>query len=173
MDLTRHSGPLDDPFFEPLRRRHPDVDIVILPPEEAPQEPALPQVTDEVVAAEVDRIAAAAEALWRVAGEDVDAHPGTFVALGDLPGTVQARARVVTRTPEGFRVLVRLRGELVDQGWRVDRVEGPVEQLLGTGPDAALRASYAEQSGTLIVELTGLRAYVGTDRARALVAGGR
>ncbi len=32
MELRPPTEPIDDPFFAALRRRHPDVDVVLLPP---------------------------------------------------------------------------------------------------------------------------------------------
>ena len=40
MELRPPGTPIDDPFFAAVRRRHPDVDLVVLPPDAPEEEPA-------------------------------------------------------------------------------------------------------------------------------------
>lgn len=63
-----------DPFWAPVRRRHPDVDIVMLPPEHpeqpASEEPA-PEAAEPVDPAEVEELSDnLVSALWRAAVGD-------------------------------------------------------------------------------------------------------
>lgn len=171
MQFTRRSGPIADPLFEALRRRHPDVDIVLLPPETP--EPVAPEPSPPAGDADVDderaRIDREFNLLWQLAGHDVAATTETALTLGPSTGSVEARSRAIAHTPEGFPVLVRLREALEAAGWRVERVAGPVEQLLAALGSDRLRASYAEEAGTLVVELAGPALTVGSERARELI----
>jgi hypothetical protein len=78
-------------------------------------------------------------------------------------------ARVVERRDDGFALLVRLRGELEERGWFVQRPPGGLERLVAELDGGHLVASYAEQSGTLVVELSSSALRVGVERARELV----
>jgi len=52
MELRPPTEPIDDPFFAAVRRRHPDVDVVLLPP---PDPPTPEQVAGEHARRERDR----------------------------------------------------------------------------------------------------------------------
>jgi hypothetical protein len=169
MHLTRATGPIPDPFFEAVRRRHPDVDIVLLPPDAPSAEPVGALVDDATVGEETARLTRLAASLWRVAAESREGTPEATLSPGLLPGTVQPRIRVVRHDPDGLTVLVRLKDELVDRGWRVDRIPGPVERVVAEGEEASVTASYAPGFDTFIVELVSPALHVGAERARTLV----
>jgi len=169
MHLTRATGPIPDPFFEAVRRRHPDVDIVLLPPEEPLAEPVGPLVDDVGLREELGRITRLGQALWRVAADSPEPTPDATLVPGLLPGTVQSRVRLVRHDPDGRTLLVRLKDELVDRGWRVDRIPGPVERVVAEGERASVTSSYAAGFGTFIVELVSPSLHVGAERARTLV----
>lgn len=172
------SDPLGDPFFDAVRRRHPDVDIVVLPPVPPPL-PADPlgsvePVGDDEVAATLIRVATLARQLWATAARESAAEPQSRLSYGAGPGAVRATARVATRRDDGFHVLVALRHDLETNGWEVTRPPGAVERLLAHLDDLTVSASYAEGSGALLVEVSSGSLAVGADRARALTrpAGG-
>jgi len=169
MHLTRVTGPIPDPFFEAVRRRHPDVDIVLLPPDEPLAVPAGPPADAAAVDAALARATALAGSLWRVVPETPEATPGASVAAGPAVGTVQPRVRLVKHDADGHAMLVRLKDELVDRGWRVDRIPGPVERVVAAGEGASVSASYAPDPGTFILDLTTRPLLVGPERARMLV----
>lgn len=169
MHLTRVTGPIPDPFFEVVRRRHPDVDIVLLPPDEPSAMPVGPQADDAAVHEALSRATALAASLWRVVPESPEEAPQATVTPGPVQGTVQPRVRVVRNGAEGHAMLVRLKDELVDRGWRVDRIPGPVERVVATGEEASVAASYAPDPGTFILDLTTPPLLVGPERARLLV----
>lgn len=169
MHLTRVTGPIPDPFFEAVRRRHPDVDIVLLPPDEPPAMPVGPHADDTAVHEALARASALAASLWRVVPEAPEAAPEASVASGPAVGTVQPRVRVISHDPDGHAMLVRLKDELVDRGWRVDRIPGPVERVVATGEEASVSASFAPDPGTFIFDLTTPPLLVGPERARLLV----
>lgn len=166
MELRPISDPVGDPFFDVLRRRHPDVDVVLLPPVGPPGVPE--PVPDEVVSATLLRVEAVARGLWTMVAPDSVDRPLPRCTYGTGPDTVRASARLRTQRDDGFHLLVALRAELEADGWAVTRPEGPVERLLGYLDDLTLTASYAEGSGTLLVELVSESLPVGQDRAREL-----
>ncbi len=180
MDFQRSAGPIGDPFLDAVHRRHPDVDIVVLPDPRAdtPVAAALPAALPaDAATARVERADAATRltALWRALHEDADAaDPAGVVARlapGPVAGTVVATARATTRvdpgTPDGRRMLSRLAGAL--DGWQVQRLPGPVERLVAGRDGATLRASYAEPTGVLVVQLTGPPLAVGAEVVHDLV----
>jgi hypothetical protein len=163
MKLQPPSAPLDA-FFAPVRRRHPDVDIVVLPtPEQAPAGEPLEEA--QVVAA-LDRVAATAERVWDPA---IATPARARLGFGTDDGTVVASARSSATTREGFGALVALRGALEDDGWRVRRLAGAVERLSGVRGDLRVQASYAEETGALMLEVRSEPMFVGRVRARELV----
>ena len=83
---------------------------------------------------------------------------------------MRAVARVVDRRSDGYAVLVRLRHELEQRGWscsgRPARCAGADVAELDGG---RLLASYAEESGVVLLELSSAPLPVGVERARELV----
>jgi hypothetical protein len=119
MSLRPVSGPVTDPFFARVRRRHPDHDLVLLPPEapDAARSATAEPGAEEALAhdrAEVEK-----------AAQELGIDEPSALARGTRPGTVRARVRVVRDEPvDGSRVL-ELHGP--------DRAVGAarVRQLLG------------------------------------------
>lgn len=148
MELRRTEGPVGDPFFDTVRARHPDVDVVVLPPE-PPAPPGDPLTAGEVLARrEAD--AAFAEALWqRVVEEPTELRHTVSAAAGSARWQSTGS---LTGTADGFRVLVRLAEELDD--WAVRRGDGPVTLLVARDTAGRLlTTSYAEQTGVLVFTL--------------------
>ena len=101
MSLHPAPGPVGDPFFARVRRRHPDLDLILLPPDApdagAPR-PAEPGAEDALAG---DRRAVEDEARRRHGLEE-----SAVIARGTRPGTVRARIRVVRDQPvDGSRVV--------------------------------------------------------------------
>lgn len=166
MELHPLSDPVDDPFFDAVRRRHRDVDVVLLPPSGPPV--ALEPVAETVVATALLRVEAIARGLWASVAPDSADRPRPRCTYGTGPDAVRATARLRTSRDDGFHLLVALRHELEADGWAVTRPEGPVERLVGHLDDLTATVSYAEGSSTLLVELTSGSLPVGQDRAREL-----
>jgi hypothetical protein len=168
MELRGPDSPVDDPFFAAIRRRHPDVDLVVLPPEEPTEEPAAP-VDDATVWRAVELVAAAAAQLWAAVAPLSEQLPETRVRYADREADVRAVARVVDRRSDGYAVLVRLRHELEEGGWSVRRSRGALERIVAELDGGTLVASYAEKTGVVVVELSSAPLPVGVERARELV----
>jgi hypothetical protein len=177
MELRPLSDPLGDPFFDAVRRRHPDVDIVVLPPAPPPVPPdSLELVGDDEVAATLIRVATLARQLWASAARESAEKPEARFAYGSGPSAVRAVARVATRRDDGFHVLVALRHELETDGWEVTRPPGVVERIVAHLDDLTVSASCAEGAGALLFELSSASLPVGDTRARELThlsGGGR
>jgi hypothetical protein len=164
MELRPSQAPLDA-FFAPLRRRHPDVDIVVLPPDRSPSgEPVVGAQVD----ATLDRVAEAAAGMVEAAFRPA-ARPVARWRFGPDEGTVVAAARAGATRTEGPEALVTLRRVLEGEGWQVRRLAGEVERLSGVRDDLRALASYAERTGALLVEVRSEPVPVGRSRARALV----
>lgn len=123
----------DEPFFRVLRERHPDVDLVILPPIDAPPpDQELASVGDVFAVAEAARAAldrlfagveqapAARHEAWRF---ENSAAVRTFVIRASLRGL-----------PDGAAVpLLREMGDtLLAQGWDARAVEGAAAEILAS-----------------------------------------
>ncbi|MDP2775932.1 MAG: hypothetical protein Q8O61_20425, partial [Nocardioides sp.] len=94
MELQPLSDPLGDPFLDVVRRRHPDVDVVVLPPEPPPVPlESLELTADEEVAATLIRVATLARQLWARAARESTEPPETRFAYGSGPDSVRATAR--------------------------------------------------------------------------------
>ncbi len=165
MELRPPDAPLDA-FFAPVRRRHPDVDIVVLPP---PDRAPSAQPTDEAqVDATLDRVAGTAGWVWATALRSTAAPEAGF-GFGPEEGTVVASARASATPTDGFGALVALGGALEGEGWRVRQRAGAVERLSGVRGEVRVQASYAESTGALLLEVRSEPMYVGRARARELV----
>lgn len=172
MDVIRTRGPIGDPFFDTVHRRHPDVDIVVLPPETAaPRVPDPEKVTAVGPdAARSARTATATEAArpW-VSMLEVDPEVATAavrprLAPGRVAGVVVPTALATTAASAEVnhsRALSRLAAAL--DGWDVQRRPGPVEQLRAVRAGAAVRATYGPSTGVVVLEVTGPALAVGDD----------
>ncbi len=169
--MELRNGPIDDPFFREVRRRHPDIDIVQLPPEPPPAEPG--EDADEVAAEALIRINTEAHRLWSAIAPDATERPASRFRFGNDAASVRPVAELNVRRDDGYEVLVRLRHELESHGWEVRRPDGPVEQLAGRLDGHAVSASYAEAHGVLVFTMSGPSVTVGATRAGELTASGR
>lgn len=161
------TGPTGDPFFDAVRRRHPDVDLVVLPPE-LPSVPAPPadRATAEALA---EVVLAEATSLWdTINTEDLTERPQLAYVAGGQPGTVRSTARVlVPETDRGFLLLAALRQAVPGLDYR----DGPVSWIEGRSGVARLRASYAESTGFFQLELSSGALQVGQPVLDALRGG--
>ncbi|GAA4695769.1 hypothetical protein [Nocardioides nanhaiensis] len=167
-----------DPLFAALRRRHPDVDVVLLPPEEpAPTHRATEGDDAEVRA----RLAAVELAQARVRSALAPLVPDLAPVAAAAPafGGTEAQVRGLVRlrgTSEAEPDLVhRLASALSRLGWaaRVAGEPGAVGRVTGVLDDVDLSLTHAAPpaSGLVLVVLTGPPLTVGVEAARRWVAG--
>ena len=159
-------------LFSELHRRHPDVDLVILPPDVPVPADEPVELAPEDAAARVDRVTATASTLWSAVDPDGEPPaPTVRWAHADSPDAVRAVARVVAHRDDGFHVLVGLRHELEVRGWAVTRPPRGLERLTGRLDDLTLTASYAEPSGAVVMSVSTGPVLVGAAAAARLVRG--
>ena len=171
-----------DPFFAAVRRRHPDVDLVILPPVE-PESEAPPADPVEELVALASSEAAVGEVvreLWDLLTSSDPLVPLIRSSLRHTEpvGALRAQAEALTDCDEGEPRLLTLHQHLAAAGWNVRWPSGGLPRIVGTRDGLRLTASYAEQSGLLRLCVEGPACRVGREAARELTrparrAGGR
>jgi hypothetical protein len=177
-----HDALAQAPLLRVVHDRHPDVDVVVLPPEAPAPEPAdtpVP-VTDAALDAERSRVedvlagllaAAATEAL-ATAAPPADATPHTTWRSAPASRVVTvAEARLPIDGPEaGIAVGQALSARLRADGWdgRLERT-GATPLLLAALDDRSVRVAWLDDA--VLVTVRGRDLPVATATARALVSG--
>jgi hypothetical protein len=163
MELQSRDAPLP-PFFAAVRRRHPDVDIVLLAPE--PADDGRPETaTERQLANAFDLTTGTATKAWAEAVGD-GGLPETRFAFGPDEESVIVQARVAARLETS--VLMPLAAALTQDGWEVAHRPGDVGRLAARRATMQLLASYAAASGAFVLTVTSAPIPVGLDRAREL-----
>ncbi len=166
-------GPVDDPFFDEVRRRHPDVDIVLLPPGDGEQVAAdAPVAADDAVAAARAGVDTAAQQLWAVAAPGSDEEPEERLGYGAHEGWVRSAARVAEVREDGPDALDRLERELRGRGADVRREPGALPRVLAALDHLTVTAS-AAATGAVLLAVESEPLHVGEHRAFELVRGAR
>jgi len=111
----------DDAFFAEVRRRHPDIDIVVLPQQSAPEPP--PHVDLAVLAVVPERFDDELRALWHAVVRD---RPVPRVESrwehGDAAGSVVREATLAVEGVDpvaGANAVATARRQLGADGWHV------------------------------------------------------
>lgn len=153
MRLLPPDSPVTDPFFAAVRRQHPDVDLVLLPPPARvpDQPPAVVALTDAEAAALRVELAGQAVRLWPV---ESDRPPGTDLRYGSDEAAVRAEARLSGRPDDPVAFVATLRDNI------------------SASMGASARVTHAPTSGLVVLTLTSPDVVVGVQRARALVRAG-
>ncbi|NHT18955.1 hypothetical protein [Cellulomonas sp. IC4_254] len=163
------------PLLRVVHERHPDVDVVVLPPEAPAPEPAdapVP-VTDAALDAERSRVEAVLAGLLAAAGP-ADAAPVPRATWRSAPAShvvPVAEARLPIDGPEaGIAVGRALSARLRADGWdgHLDRA-GATPLLLAAHDDRTVRVAWLDAA--VLVTVRGRDLPVATATARALVAG--
>lgn len=153
--MTPPSDPaLDDPLFAPLRARHPDVDIVLLPsraPTSASEHPE-PEASWGQLLITQRHAAAVLDALASEVGSSISTDSAVWWTQDD-PGVhrwvVRAHVEGVDGSQAALEVLRRLGNALARLGWdtrpartgapRIRALTGPVELVAAlSGPGIVL-----------------------------------
>lgn len=148
MRLLTPETPVHDPFLAAVRRRHPDVDLVLLPPP-APPPPSSGELDDADTHALRADLAERARRAW-----PADDEPTTTLRYGSVEAAVRAVARLAARPADPHAFLASLRANLAADG------------------SAGARVTHAGTSGLVVLTLSSPDVLVGVQRARALVRAG-
>lgn len=161
------SPPAVPPLFLALRRRHLDVDLVLLPPESTgpPADHASPDEVDRAVR----EVAGEAE---RLLAPLLDTAITSLLEYAEDEAAVRPVATSVSRRPDGAAVLTELRSRLTEAGWDTGPALGRLTGLRARRVGLSVAATYAASTGTLSVRLAGPASTVGVDAARAWVRRG-
>lgn len=144
-DETPTDPAASDPFWAPVRRRHPDVDIVLLPTThpalEQPEEPA-PEATEPVDPAEVEELAEdLVAALWRAAVGDTDPTEREQRWAQDRLETTWTHEGAQPVDPATAQSVVRRAAETLEQsGWQVLAPPDGLPRVQAGRPDGRSRA---------------------------------
>ncbi len=173
MQLAPPGTPVTDPFLAAVRRRHRDVDLVLVPgPTPGRDDPRRADAADVVLSDEA--VAGLRARLTRLARHwwPDDAAPVSHVRFGSDGDAVRVVARVAGRPGDGAALVHRLRSDLQGAAWLVRHHGGEVEGLAATDGEVSVRASHAVATGVVVLTLSSAELRVGRDRARALAGAG-
>ncbi len=135
--------------------------------------PRLEPVDEPTLDRALELVAEAAAELWTAVAPGSEQAPETRLRYAGREADVRAVARVVEKRTDGYALLVRLRHELEQRGWSVQRPPSPqdraLERLVAEQHGGTLVASYAQPSGAVVLELASAPLPVGVERARELV----
>ncbi|WP_028472214.1 hypothetical protein [Nocardioides alkalitolerans] len=156
--FERRTGWTGDPFWDEVRRRCPDLPIVLLPPEPPPASsgtaPLDPVGDDELLGA-VRNTGVLATALLRTAFAD-ETRPEVTARLRPTTGGATVLASTAVRDePDAAEALDRLAAWLgaPGRGWRSDDVDGPVRVLTAARGPLTVVARHHAETGTLVLDV--------------------
>ncbi|GAB2456501.1 hypothetical protein GCM10027062_40910 [Nocardioides hungaricus] len=155
-----------DPFWSAVRRRHPDLDIVLLPPEgPAPERPAReagePPELDEPAAAEL--AAVEAEWLWRELVGDHEPDDRASRWLREGGGVVRRETTLRARDADPVAAVAaveRAGATLTDQGWRVVAPPDGMPRVLAAR-ETEVQLVFAPADAVLMLRVRGGRVRLG------------
>ena len=110
-------------------------------------------------------------ARWWRGVEPMAGPPEQRVRFGAVPGTVVASARHRTRTWGASGALAAIAAAVQRDGGGVRHARSGMDRLTGELDGVRVRASYADTTGALLLEVDSEPLFVGRQRARELVSG--
>lgn len=166
----------DDPFWSVVRRRHPDLDIVVLPPAPAaPTAAAEPQQSPESFA---QLQLATIEELWAtLVGHGMPRSDAQWIP-GPTPDSARCAITLTVDEVDSAAGLGHLREALTPlkhEGWSVFRPPTGMPRIMADRPgelgDANLLFGYAPDQRRLFARLTSTGLLVGSRKATELIGG--
>ena len=174
----------NDPFWSVVRRRQPDVDIVLLPPEAPPAGPSGLPPQDPEAFAEVEsaRVRAEWDTFLDAGDGPTDSGASPVEEVRWIPGpTPDSVARETTLVVEGadpvqaVAAIERAVASLSDDGWHLlVPPTGPPRVVAGRGEEIGrreLQLVYA--AGRLVLRVRSAGCPAAPDQVRALLGGPR
>lgn len=129
MAPTDDSGMLGDDFFDVVRRRHPDIDIVLLPPEEPadlladPADEVLERTDPATLDDLADLIAGELQTLWSAVTADIEMNEATSRwSYGGVAGSLSHESLAAATDVDdvaAHQALARAERVLGDSGWHM------------------------------------------------------
>lgn len=164
----------NDPFWSVVRRRHPDLDIVLLPPEAPPvADSGLPERAPEPFA-EIE--AAEADDCWaRLVGHGMPVRAARWIPGPTGDSVRHSITLTIDDTPAavGIGHLREAEALLTADDWQVFTPPTGMPRVLADRPGElggeSLLFGYAPETGRLFLRLTSTGLPVGTDRVRGLI----
>ncbi len=185
MTPRRVPAPTGDPFWDTLLRRHPDLELVLLPPEQrAPASAEVRPLLDDVTLDAVRRaLHVAVDAVLVRVGVDVDAAAAQLterLAAGATRGTVSVHVRRVVPGGADEATPREVVDALREDRWDVSDHPGVVHRVVASRADlpagqgglrvgVTLIVGLARTTGSLQIEAETVDLPVGEDQARALL----
>lgn len=150
-------------FWAAVRRRHPDVDLVVLADGRPPPPEGVASEAD--LAAAVERVAAYASGAWAVATGGGEALVPSL-SHGPREDTVVARVQASARCARS--PVPALRAALTEAGWVLGSPPSAAEMVLARRSGVELTVTVA-LTGVLSMTIASAPLLVGVDRARVLL----
>ena len=169
MEPESASAPLGA-FFEPVRRRHPEIDIVVLPdePDASSGRPRVPSLDDAQIGELRDRVSGLVAGWWARVADDTQELAPAGIGYGSVEGTVVVGCRRTLHTGAGPDSLAALVSAVRGDGGTVWESPHHPDRVVGHLGDLRVRASYRPSRG-LLLEVESGPIQVGHQRARELV----
>lgn len=169
-----------DPFWSAVVRRHPDVDVVVLPQADDPRLEVPPDIPVLSVEQAGEVCESAAASWWHALQPDQDpTQEHARWLAGEAGGTVRHEA---TRTRDGLaaaegRAILEQASDLLRQAqWTVFTPPDGLPRVLGSRPGALgqseMQVVFAPEPGRLIMRLRTELLHVGPDGVEELLRGG-
>ncbi|MEU6136951.1 hypothetical protein [Nocardioides sp. NPDC047086] len=141
---------MTDPFFAALRARRPDVDIVILPPDDPPK--PSPEATSE----ELSRSAQVVDATFAAITARVS-EPASDGPLWETYNSQNVRrwAQLEARAADGDTILAGLDEAFREAGWDSRVAVKAFHRWTASQPDVQILGAWSETHHRLVVTVTG------------------
>ncbi|ALX05382.1 hypothetical protein [Aeromicrobium erythreum] len=162
-----------EPFWDVVRRRHPDVDVVLLPPAEATAPPGSDRdpvsvETAQELAARLDQEFAS---VWELLlGGPPEPSPVRWTS-SPVPGTARPVRSQRSRDERGEDLVGTSRAVLTDLGWTTSEPQAGLPLLVAERDDRDLRLTVHD--GAVLLEVHGPAVPVRPRTLRALRAEAR
>lgn len=182
MSIRRVPGPTGEPFWDALLRRHPDLELVLLPPDGSePRATSGPALDDATLQAVRRTVRAAVDAVLVRVGVDVDSASTDLterLTAGSARDSVSVHVRRVVPGGADEASPREVVDALREDRWQVTDHPGVVHRVVASRDDlpagpvsvgVTVVVGLARTTGSLQIEAETADLPVGADVARALL----